>query len=79
MIELTQEQHLAVARGDTRVRDAAANETYVLVREEVFERLQSLLGDAAVCTTADVLDAVMADDDANDPTLDFYQRKYGGR
>lgn len=27
--------------------------------------------------TAEVLDAVMADDDANDPTLDYYQKKYG--
>jgi hypothetical protein len=77
MIELTQEQHEAVAGGDTRVRDCATNESYVLVREAVFDRLKALLDGDTVYTTAEMLDAVMAEDDANDPALAYYQQKYG--
>lgn len=39
MIELTQQQHEALEGGDTLVRDGATNETYVLIRREVYERL----------------------------------------
>lgn len=77
MIELTQEQRDAVAGGDTLVRDTATDERYVLVREAVYERFATLLNGDMVYTTAEMLDAVMAEDDANDPTLAFYQQKYG--
>ena len=42
MIELTTEQHAALERGEFQVRDAASNETYVLVRQEVYARLIEL-------------------------------------
>ena len=45
MIELTQEQRAAVAVGDNRVRDAATNETYRLVREADYDRLKALAYD----------------------------------
>jgi hypothetical protein len=77
MIELTQEQHQAIVAGDTRVRDVATNESYVLVREAVYERLKDFLDGETVYTTAEMLDAVMAEDDANDPTMAYYQQKYG--
>jgi hypothetical protein len=77
MIELTPEQHEAVAGGDTQVHDAATNEKYVLVRQIVYERLKPMLDDETVYTTAEMLDAVMAEDDANDPTMALYQQKYG--
>jgi hypothetical protein len=44
MIELTPEQHAALENGETLVRDAATNETYVLVRQEVYDRLKKLVG-----------------------------------
>ncbi len=76
MIELTPEQHQALVSGDTRVRDAATNESYILIREAIYERLKALLDGDTVYTTAEMLDAVMSDDDANDPTLSYYQQKY---
>jgi hypothetical protein len=44
MIELTPEQHAALENGETLVRDAATNETYVLVRQGVYDRLKKLVG-----------------------------------
>jgi hypothetical protein len=44
----------------------------------MFERLQNLLEDDTVYTTAEMVDRVMAEDDANDPQLAELQRKYGG-
>jgi hypothetical protein len=41
----------------------------VLVREDVFRRLEPLLADDA----AAAMNEVMADDDANDPLLESYQ------
>ena len=79
MIELTDDQRAAVAEGDTLVRDSTTNETYVLVRKVVYDQLRSALDDDAVFTTAEMLDVVMAEDDANDPYLAHYQQKYGRR
>jgi hypothetical protein len=69
MIELTKQQHEALKAGETRVHDSVTDETYVLLREEVYDRLQSLLPDDA----ATAMNEVMADDDANDPLLESYQ------
>jgi hypothetical protein len=44
MIELTPQQHEALAGGDILVRDAVTNETYVLIRREVFERMKQRAG-----------------------------------
>ena len=38
---------------------------------------QTMLDEDTVYTTAEMLDAVMADDDANDRTQDHYRQKYG--
>ena len=56
MIELTQEQGRAVADGDTRVLDVATKAKYVLVREDVFERL-NLLRLFAVAAAANLASA----------------------
>jgi hypothetical protein len=45
MIELTQQQHEALAAGDTHVRDAVTNESYVLLRQDAYERLKELAYD----------------------------------
>jgi hypothetical protein len=69
---------LADAKGDSvRVIDPANKQDYVLVKAEVYERLQSLLADDAVYTTAEMLDRIMAEDDALDPQLAELQKKYG--
>ena len=38
MIELTDDQRAAVASGEILIRDAATNETYVLVRKTVYDQ-----------------------------------------
>jgi hypothetical protein len=75
MIELTPEQHAALERGESLVRDVATNETYVLVRQAVYERLKSLLAlneydpDEGLA----YINEVMAEDDEGDPLLEKYQ------
>jgi hypothetical protein len=79
MIELTEEQRQELGKGEpVRVRDPQTNDTYVLVRSETYERMRALLADDTVYTTADTLDRVMAEDDANDPWLAQLQKQYGG-
>jgi hypothetical protein len=79
MIELTKEQHQAIQRnGDRppRVRDPETEITYVLLREDVYDRVKSLL------TTEEfdpdeglrLMNEVMAEDDAGDPLLESYQK-----
>lgn len=43
MIELTEEQREALSGGDRLVRDAAADETYVLVRRDVYDEMKRAL------------------------------------
>ena len=53
---------------------------YVLVRVEVYEKIRGkvrILLDDTVYTTAEMLDRVMAEDDAHDPYLAELQKKYG--
>jgi hypothetical protein len=75
MIELTHEQHAALERGESLVRDAATNETYVLVRLEVYERLKALLAPDEYDPDEGLayINEVMAEDDAGDPLLEKYQ------
>ncbi len=79
MIELTPRQRQELKCSEPLVLDPETKETYVLVRHGVFERMKALLAEDTVYTTAETLDAVMAEDDANDPQLEELQRKYGGR
>jgi hypothetical protein len=79
MIELTQEQRQELNRSEPVAIDPETRQTYVLVRQELYERLRALLEEDTVYTTADMLDRVLAADDADDPYLAELQRKYGGR
>ena len=75
MIELTAEQHKAISQNGVepvRVLDRATNTEYVLVRGEVYERLQRLLSDQLPDTAA-LMNEVMAEDDMQDPYLEGYQ------
>jgi len=69
MIELTKQQHDALQAGEIHLRHTLTNETYVLVREDLYRRLESLMADDA----AAAMNEVMAEDDATDPLLESYQ------
>jgi hypothetical protein len=72
MIELTDEQRQELAQPEPIAIDPQTQEEYVLVRRHVYERLRVLLDDA-VLATGELVDRVMAEDDANDPSLESYQ------
>jgi hypothetical protein len=77
MIELTEEQRRAL-QGETppRLVDPSTNETYVLLRAEVYERLKGLLQDdlPSMHEVALLVEEAMKEDDANDPLLEGYQK-----
>jgi hypothetical protein len=80
MIELTEQEQQALDTSSEppRLIDPRTNAAYVLVRAEVYERLRGLLDDDLdMKQVALLVDRAMRDDDANDPTLAFYQQKYG--
>ena len=81
MIELTREQHETLQNDPQPLRalDRMANTEYVLVPADVYDRLKYLLTDETVYTTAEMLDRVMAEDDANDPHLAELQSRYENR
>lgn len=75
MIELTLEQHETLERDGSapyRAIDRATKIEYVLVRAEVYQRLESLLQDDLPDSAA-LINEVMAEDDAHDPYLESYQ------
>ncbi len=75
MLELTPEQHEALAQNGTepvRAIDRTTNFEYVLIRAEVYDRLKALLSDD-LPDSAVLMNEVMAEDDAGDPYLDSYQ------
>ena len=81
MIELTEQEQQAVdAEREPRLIDPRTNEAYVLVRANLFDRFKALLteDDGPNMRQVGVLvERAMHDDDANDPTLGFYQQQYG--
>jgi hypothetical protein len=78
MIELNKEQRQELSQPEPLALDPETQQTYVLVRREVYDRLRALLDEETVYTTADMLDRVLAADDAHDPYLAELQKKYGG-
>ncbi len=81
MQELTHEQQQALdADPEPRLLDPRTKQTYVLVRADVYERLRGLLEEDAgldMRQVAVLVERAMREDDAEDPTLEFYQQKYG--
>src|SRR2546423_347771 len=67
-----QAQRRELKNSGPRARDPQTNETYVLVRAEVFEGMKALLDDGLPDAGA-LMNEVMAADDANDPYLESYQ------
>jgi hypothetical protein len=50
MIELTEEQRRELDRPEPQARDPQTNETYVLIRADVYERLKEMMYDASPWT-----------------------------
>jgi len=78
MIQLTPEQRHELSRPEPVAIDPETQQIYILVRQELYERLRALLDEGTVYTTAEMLDRVLADDDAQDLYLAELQKKYGG-
>jgi hypothetical protein len=81
MIELTDQQLQALdSCPEPRLIDPRSKTAYVLVRADVYERLRCLLAedeDLDMRQVALLVERAMREDDAGDPTLEFYQGKYG--
>src|ERR1043166_6212960 len=81
MIELTdQQQHAVDTSPELRLIDPRTQKAYVLVAADVYERLRGLLAEDEgldMQQVAALVERAMQEDDADDPTLEFYQRKYG--
>lgn len=78
MFDLTHEQHEALgAETPPKAHDPATNETYVLIKAAVYERLRGLLEDQDdgldMRQVAVLIHEAMREDDANDPLLETYQ------
>jgi hypothetical protein len=65
--------HEANDAGPVTVVDAATDTLYVLVRADVFQELQDWIRDLEPQDAYPLVDRIMADDDAHDPTLASYQ------
>jgi hypothetical protein len=74
-MRITPEQLNAIRSGKA-VRLSDDGLDLVVLRADLFDRMQD---DDTVYTTAEMLDRVMAEDDADDPHLAELQKKYGGR
>ncbi|HPM81459.1 MAG TPA: hypothetical protein PLF81_12210 [Candidatus Anammoximicrobium sp.] len=80
MIVLTEQQGLELHVPEPVAIDPRTQQTYVLVRQAVYERLKAVLdvGEYDPDEGAAFINEVMAEDDAHDPLLESYQR-YGRR
>lgn len=75
MITLTEEQSLELKSPAPLAMDPKTRETYVLVRQEAYERLKVLLdiGDFDPDEARGNMNEIMAEDDEKDPYLESYQ------
>jgi hypothetical protein len=78
MIELTEGQRRELEQPEPLAIDPTTQETYVLVRKEVYERIRHLLDDTLLSKreVAALVERAMRDYDANDPTLALYQDRH---
>ena len=75
---ITPEMKHAFEQGEgqpLRLSDPESNESYYLVKEDVFDRIRTVLEDVPDMTQVGILvDNAMREDDAGDPLLDTYQK-----
>ncbi len=75
MIELTEQQRQELTEPEPVAIDPETKTKYVLVRQEVYERLKTLIAidDYDPDEGAAYINELMADDDTKDPYLESYQ------
>ena len=75
MIELTEQQRQQLSIPEPIAIDPQTRETYVLIRQETYERLKAflVLNDYDPEEGVREMNDVMASDDAGDPLLESYQ------
>jgi hypothetical protein len=76
MIELTEEQRQELTGPQPfRVVDPSTHQRYVLVREEIYERLRAALDEGALDSrdVGALIERTMREYDADDPLLESYQ------
>jgi hypothetical protein len=74
MIQLTEEQARELDAPESIAIDPRTKKAYVLVPEAVYQRFRSMLdGEDDIVATGEMVDRIMAEDDANDPYLEEYQ------
>ena len=77
MIKLTEEQRQELAGPQPfRVIDPGTQQRYVLVREEIYERLRAALDEGALDSreVGALIERTMREYDADDPLLETYQK-----
>lgn len=84
MLELTQQQQQAIDAGTEPPLfiDPRTMKTYVLLGTDAYDQIKRLLADDEDIDMRQVsvlVDRAMREDDANDPTLEYYQQKYGNQ
>jgi len=82
MIELTEQQLQAVDASlePPRLIDPRTKKAYVLIGAETYERIKGILVEDEGLDMRQVgilVEQAMREDDADDPTLEFYQQNYG--
>ena len=79
---LTPEQLQAIAaagRGQVHLIDPLTKQDYILVKADVYARFQRMISDETVYATAEMIDHLMAADDADDPQVAALQKKSTSR
>ena len=75
-MDLTIEQLEAVKQGEpVHVMVPGAGEV-VVVRVDVYEKMQARMEHDTFYTTSEMMDEIMSEDDADDPFLEELQKKY---
>lgn len=77
MIELNAEQRLELAGPEpARALDPSTRQRYVLVREELYERMQTLFDDGLLdsAQVGKLVESTMREYDEGDPLLESYQK-----
>jgi hypothetical protein len=79
MIELTEQQRQELSVPEPVVIDPQTRNEYVLVRREVYARMRAIFDEEGPDMRAIgvLVDQAMREEDEGDPTLVFYQAKYG--
>jgi hypothetical protein len=75
MIELNEQQRQELNGSEPVAIDPATNQTHVLVKSELYQRVRHLFDDEGLDMrqVGFLIEEAMREDDANDPLLESYQ------